>query len=230
MRNAAERRVSSTLLLGSLVILIAVAVCGMSAGMALAAGRFEAPPVLDLGAFVAPWAWKGARYRLEEKVSTDRCQARFTIKSDFGTFEALGVDLLAVRLGEIEALDKLESVSKTEAFAKAAAESRRTLRGGGLDDADDPGVSGVPAGGGATVRSREARWGADRRCGDGSRQAVPAPLPWGRMTGMAARSGQSRDSTQVHLGGSETSCGQRTVGPRGSRGERSVQVNGREND
>jgi hypothetical protein len=99
------------------VLLIAV---GAGSARADAEPKFERPPVLDAPQLVALWAIKGPRYQIADKVPTDGFQALFTIVSDFGTFKVLGEDLLAARLAEIAALDKLESATGTEAFARAA--------------------------------------------------------------------------------------------------------------
>jgi hypothetical protein len=101
----------------SIAVLLIVAGTGAPVG---AEPRFERPPVLDAPQLVAMWAIKGPRYQIENKVPTDGFQALFTVVSDFGTFKVLGQDLLAARLAEIAALDKLESATKTEAFARAA--------------------------------------------------------------------------------------------------------------
>ena len=47
--------------------------------------------------------------------------ARFTIRSDFGTFEAHGIHMLQVRVREVVALGQLEDMSKSKEFAQAAA-------------------------------------------------------------------------------------------------------------
>jgi len=75
--------------------------------------------VLDAPQLVAPWAINGPRYHVATKVPTDGFQALFTLVSDFGTFKVLGADLLAARIAEVGALDKLESVTKTEVYTKA---------------------------------------------------------------------------------------------------------------
>ena len=41
----------------------------------------------------------------------------FVLTSDFGDFEVRGKDILAVRLHELAALEKLEEIGKTKAFA-----------------------------------------------------------------------------------------------------------------
>ena len=102
---------------------IVVSLIAVGAGWAAAEAepRFETPPVLDAPQLVAPWAVRGPRYRIADKVPTDGFQALFTIVSDFGTFKVLGEDLLGARLAEIAALDKLASVTKTEVYTRAAA-------------------------------------------------------------------------------------------------------------
>jgi hypothetical protein len=135
-------------LLTVIFMLIMAVVSVPGPGRAWAEPGFETPPVLDASYFVAPWALKGPRYRVEDKVPTDGFQARFIISSNFGKFEALGADLLATRIAEVVAIEKLESVSKAETFVKAAAgtvarpvQAARTMLLSPVDTA-----SGLPAG------------------------------------------------------------------------------------
>ena len=46
--------------------------------------------------------------------------ARFTIRSPYGTFEAHGIHMLAIRVTEVHAIGKLDELSKTKEFAEAA--------------------------------------------------------------------------------------------------------------
>ena len=50
---------------------------------------------------------------------------RFKITSDFGSYEAEGREMLAVRVHEIQALAQLSEISQGEAFAKAMGQSAK---------------------------------------------------------------------------------------------------------
>jgi len=56
-------------------------------------------------------------------VTTEGYYHAFTVRSDFGDFDAEGLTLLAVRLQEVGALARLDEVSKTEVFLKSAGTS-----------------------------------------------------------------------------------------------------------
>jgi hypothetical protein len=56
-------------------------------------------------------------------VRTEGYYHEFSIQSDFGTFDAAGRSMLAVRLHEVEALAQLDDVSKTGVFLAAAGTS-----------------------------------------------------------------------------------------------------------
>ena len=84
--------------------------------VAVATG-FEIPPVLSavslLGQEVA-----GPSHRVRERVPTDGFMAHFTIDSDFGTFDAVGVPQARKRMVEIAAIRKLVETSKGDLFAE----------------------------------------------------------------------------------------------------------------
>jgi hypothetical protein len=97
----------------------------LSAGAAqhAAAPADEPPPAFTAAQLLAPAQLKGPHHTVASAVETEGYYHDFSIRSDFGTFDASGRTLLAVRLHEIEALAQLEGVSKTEVFLKAAGTS-----------------------------------------------------------------------------------------------------------
>ncbi|MFI5342513.1 MAG: hypothetical protein ACHQ7N_22100 [Candidatus Methylomirabilales bacterium] len=88
----------------------------------VAAGQspFEVPPVLKASDLVPAELLKGARFQVDEKVPTSDLVARFSLRSDFGTFEAHGREMLRIRVAELAAIEQLEATSKTETFLNAA--------------------------------------------------------------------------------------------------------------
>ena len=100
---------------------------GAVTGVTPVAGQaaFEKPAVLRAADLAPAELPKGPRFQVDETVTTDGLLARFTIKSDFGPFEAQGPGMLAVRVAEIRALDTLSHVEKTDVFQKALAESAK---------------------------------------------------------------------------------------------------------
>ena len=98
---------------------------------ALSAGAFspvaarsdEPPPRFTAAQLLTPAQLKGPHHTVADPVATEGYYHAFTIRSDFGEFEAEGRTLLAVRLQEVGALARLDEVSKTEVFLKAAGTS-----------------------------------------------------------------------------------------------------------
>ncbi|HSB79690.1 MAG TPA: hypothetical protein VLM91_12985, partial [Candidatus Methylomirabilis sp.] len=82
---------------------------GIAAG---AQPSVETPPVLSAKQFLPPQLLAGPRFRVDEQVPTSDLVARFTLRSDFGAFEAHGVEMLRVRVAELAAIEQLEATSK----------------------------------------------------------------------------------------------------------------------
>jgi hypothetical protein len=80
----------------------------------------EAQPVLKASDLAPPGLLKGPHFVLDERVPTLEFLAQFTLRSDYGTIEVRGRDMLAVRVREVGALGHLHGMSKTEEFLKAA--------------------------------------------------------------------------------------------------------------
>ncbi len=88
-----------------------------------AADNYEQPPELSAATEFTGIPLEGNRYRINPVVSTDGFLTRTEITSDFGVFEAAGPGMLEVRLSEIAALDKLETLEDSEEFQRGAKES-----------------------------------------------------------------------------------------------------------
>jgi hypothetical protein len=100
-----------------LVRVMAVLVGGVQA-VGAGAG-YEKQPVLQASQLAPAELLKGSRFQVDEQVPTEGFLGRFTIHSDFGTFEAHGREMLRIRVAEVAALEQLDAVSKTETFVKA---------------------------------------------------------------------------------------------------------------
>jgi len=96
---------------------IILAVSG--AAPALAASGYEKEPVLSAKDLAAPELLKGPHFTVDGVVPVKGFIARFTIRSPFGKFDAHGLRMLPVRVNEVEALAKLDEVSKTREFTAA---------------------------------------------------------------------------------------------------------------
>ena len=83
--------------------------------------EFDKPTVLHAVDTAPAKLLLGPGFRVEDAVPTDGLTARFTILSDVGVFEAWGVETLAVRVAEIPAIRLLDEACRSDAFARAAA-------------------------------------------------------------------------------------------------------------
>jgi hypothetical protein len=108
---------------------------------------FETPPTLK-AADVLPALLEGRRYKVEDKVPTDGFLMKFTIQSDFGTFIARSPEMAQIRIKEIDALDRLEKVSQSDAFVEGLKASGREFgkQVGQLVDEPVETIKAVPAG------------------------------------------------------------------------------------
>lgn len=87
---------------------------------AQAQSGFEKEPVLNAKDLVAPDMLKGPYFTVGDAVPVKGLLARFTIRSPYGTFQAHGIHMLAIRVTEVHAIGKLDELSKTKEFAEAA--------------------------------------------------------------------------------------------------------------
>jgi hypothetical protein len=122
---------------------------------------YEDPPILEASSILSPEIVRGEYHRVVEAVASDGYLNSFTILSDFGTFEAYGELMLAIRIQEIEALAELDKLSRTDVFtdavAKAAMGQVETVK----QFADKPveTVKGVP--GGVKRMFKRAKWNVE---------------------------------------------------------------------
>lgn len=91
---------------------------------------------------------RGTHHQVDDRVRNDGYLNYYTIKSDYGEFEAVSTAMLKIRIGEINALGELEELSKTEVFVKAAADAGvkqlKSIKQFATNPVDT--VIGIPAG------------------------------------------------------------------------------------
>jgi hypothetical protein len=87
---------------------------------AQAPSGYETEPVLNAKDLATPELLKGPHFTVDPKVPVKGFIERFTIQSSYGTFQASGLRMLPIRVNEVEALAKLDDLSKTKEFAEAA--------------------------------------------------------------------------------------------------------------
>ncbi|MBI5582270.1 MAG: hypothetical protein HY892_00450 [Deltaproteobacteria bacterium] len=175
---------------GRLTLLLLFLSTGMTAYVQGAEKGFEPPPTLKAGAVLPGELLQGKRYRIEETVPTDGFLMKFTIVSDFGTFIARSPGMAETRIREIDALDRLEKVSKSDAFKAGLKAAGREFgkQVGQLIENPEETIKGVPEGVGRFFErvGRGAKTGY-QKLGDmkeQEKQPVPPPAgPGARLPG-----------------------------------------------
>jgi hypothetical protein len=89
--------------------------------IAQTAAQFETPPTLRAQELAPATLLKGNGFHVDEAVPTDGLTAHFTLRSDVGTFNADGLEMLRIRVAEIPAIVELTQTSKTKVFTQALA-------------------------------------------------------------------------------------------------------------
>ncbi len=102
---------------GGCAALLAAAALALP-GLAAAQTKFAFEPAPTLaGSELAPAAMlKGPLHTVAEPVSLDGYFGRFHIESKFGKFSVLGVNMLGVRVNELQAIEALLQVQQSQAF------------------------------------------------------------------------------------------------------------------
>jgi len=130
--------------------LLLLAIAAVQAGRPAIAdeNRFEETADLRAAEVLPPELLRGKHHAVDDRIRNDGYLNYYTIRSDFGEFEAASTAMLRTRIGEINALAELDELSKTEVFAKAAADAGmkqvRTLKAFAEKPVET--VKGIPAG------------------------------------------------------------------------------------
>jgi hypothetical protein len=135
------------------------------ASAALAQGGYEAAATFKASEILPPGLLKGPHFQVKESVPTTGYFHDFDITSDYGDISAEGRALLRMRVHEIEALAKLDEVSKSEVFLKAAGNSVLNVGKGVASVVTDPAATAKGIGGGVkrfgANLGRKAKRGAE---------------------------------------------------------------------
>src|SRR6266487_7140892 len=109
---------------------------------------FEELPELKASEILKPELLKGPHHVVRDPVPTGSGMNQFTIDSDFGVFEADGNEMLLQRLKEIDAIARLQEVSRTDEFKKSLLAAAKSPLNSAKNIARDPAqaISNVPKG------------------------------------------------------------------------------------
>jgi hypothetical protein len=137
--------------LEKVTILLALAALIMFAGSVTAAQTqpgFEPEPVFRASSIVAAELLKGPHFAVDDRVPVRGLLDRFTIRSDYGTFQAHGIHMLQVRVREVYGLTQLSDMSGTTEFADAAAKAVARPVASAVNMVENPveTVEGLPGG------------------------------------------------------------------------------------
>jgi hypothetical protein len=125
---------------------IVVLVLGLAA--VATAVTYEKPPIVPAKDIVPAKILAGRGYRIDSNVPTDGLLGRYTIRSPAGTFNAHGLEMLAVRVSELPSIQHLKGVSRNKVFLDAAKHAAQRPVKAAVNMATHPKetVQGIPAG------------------------------------------------------------------------------------
>ncbi len=159
----------------------------------------ESEPFLNASELVQPALLSGPNFKVVPEVQVRGYMARFVIDTPFGPLTADSVELLAVRVSEIPAIEALDRASKTDAFAHAIAERGRKTATAVVNVVSHPvdSVTGLPGGVARYLSAQVDTWSgraqslADRSARKFENNGDPFRAPSGPMT--AGRDGPKDD-------------------------------------
>lgn len=163
----------------------------------------EPDPVLTATALLGATPLTGADYTIDPAVRTPDTYHVLSIISPFGTFEAVGLAQVEVRLQEIAAMRRLEELSKAGVFARSAGESLVKVGTGVVNAVTDPVDTAKGIGGGVK------RFGVN--LGRRTKRAVQ------RLTDDRPASSDADSDTGSRVGGAAASAAKSLIGINGAR-------------
>jgi len=109
---------------------------------------FEELPTLSASDILRPEFLSGPHHKVREEVPTYSGANQFTIDSNFGVFEADGNEMLVRRINEINAIARLQEVSRTDEFKEALRKAAKSPMTAAKAIANDPvrTITNVPKG------------------------------------------------------------------------------------
>ena len=84
---------------------------------------FEQEPTLDAAELVSPALLNGPGYAVAPKARVIGYQARFILRTTHGEIEAESVEMLAIRIAELPAVEALHAAAASAVFARTAADA-----------------------------------------------------------------------------------------------------------
>jgi hypothetical protein len=105
------------------------------------ASAYEEPRVFQASEILPPYLLVSPNHRVQNEASADGYLVHFTIDSDFGVYDCVGIRELERRIQEIRAMAILGEVRKSDLFAEGLKKSISTPLGAVKNIVTDPGGS-----------------------------------------------------------------------------------------
>jgi len=99
----------------SLVAAVTLAIAGTAA-----AQNYDSLNNIKAAQFAPATLLKGPFHTVDENITVAGAQPNFTIRSQYGVWEARGHEMLSIRVSELPAFEQLAKVSKSDEFMKSA--------------------------------------------------------------------------------------------------------------
>lgn len=123
----------------------------------LASGRYESEPTLATTRLVAGAVpLSGPGFRVDPQTRVDQFMGRYVIRTDAGAVDAVGMEELAERIGEVPAVETLMAMQRSEVFAEALKSSTKKTVDAATRVVTQPGetLSALPRGLGNALRAQ----------------------------------------------------------------------------
>src|SRR6188474_2059192 len=92
-------------------------------GVSAIAAQFEPPTTLNASQILPPDLLSGPNHCVEERVYNDGYLNTYRVGSKFGTFVAVSTSMLRKRIGEINALVRMEQIQNSKEFMTSIKEA-----------------------------------------------------------------------------------------------------------
>ena len=170
-----------------------ILVCAILLGAQTSAGAgdaYESEPVLQAPALVRPELLSGPDFRVVPEVPVRGYMANFLLDTTFGPLRADSVQMLAVRVSEMPALEVLDRASRSGAFAQALAARGKTTGSAIVNVVTHPidTITGLPQGVARYLGTQWDKWSdraqslSDRSSREFENAGDPYRAPVGPMT------------------------------------------------
>ncbi|HST28404.1 MAG TPA: hypothetical protein VLK26_08570 [Rudaea sp.] len=165
---------------------------GAIACTAHAGETFEPEPVLKAPMLVQAPLLSGPDFRVVPEVAVRGYMANFLIDTKFGPFRAASVEMLAIRIGELPAMQALDQASRSGAFATALAARAKKTGSAIANVVTHPvdTITGLPRGVARYLGAQWDKWSgraqsvSDRSQREFENRGDPYRAPQGPMTAM----------------------------------------------